>query len=59
MYAKFPFYSIALMYANNLDAPMSILFGDDKFYWVVELQMTEAYLDKGCVLINSTNASAT
>ena len=59
MYAKFPFFSLALMYASNLDVPLSILFGEDKLYWVVELQMTETYLDKGFVLIKLADASAT
>ncbi len=55
MYAKFPFYSIAQIYAISLDAPVSILLGGDNLYWVVDRHMAGTYLDKGCALLNATN----
>lgn len=55
MHAKFPFYSIAQMYAISLDAPVSILLGGDNLYWVVDQHMAKDYLDKGCALLNAIN----
>jgi len=47
MYAKFPFYSIAQMYAISLNAPVTILLGRDNLYWVVDQQMAGDWMDKG------------
>jgi hypothetical protein len=47
MYAKFPFYSIAQMYAISLNAPVTILLGLDNLYWVVDERMAGDWLDKG------------
>ena len=55
MYAKFPFYSIAQIYAISLDSPVSILLGGDNLYWVVDRHMAREYLDKGCALLHATN----
>lgn len=55
MYAKFTFYSVALMYAFRQEAPVSIMIGGDNLYWVVDRQMAGKFLDKGGVLLNSTN----
>ena len=52
MYAKFPFYSIAQMYAITLDTPVSILLGRDNLYWVVAPDMTIKYMGEGCSLLN-------
>lgn len=57
MYARFPFFSLALIYAINLDAQVSIILGDDNFYWVVNQNMVEAYLEKSGVLIHTTNGT--
>ena len=47
MYAKFPFYSIAQMYAISLNAPVTILLGNDNLYWVVDERIAHDCLDKG------------
>lgn len=52
MYAKFPFYSVAQLYAITLDAPVSILLGRDNLYWVVDQENTVQYMDEGCSLLN-------
>jgi len=52
MYAKFPFYSVAQMYAITLDAPVSILLGRDNLYWVVDKGMTVQYMGEGCSLLH-------
>jgi hypothetical protein len=52
MYAKFPFYSVAQMYAITLNTPVSILLGRDNLYWVVDPGMTVQYLGEGCALLN-------
>jgi hypothetical protein len=48
MYAKFPFYSIAQLYAIGLNVPVSILLGRDNLYWVVDLNLVENYTSAGC-----------
>jgi hypothetical protein len=53
MYAKFPFYSVAQMYAITLDAPVAILLGRDNLYWVVEQGKAIMYIGEGCSLLNS------
>jgi len=51
MYAKFPFYSVAQMYAITLNAPVAILLGRDNLYWVVDQDMTVQYMGEGCSLL--------
>jgi hypothetical protein len=51
MYAKFPFYSVAQMYAISLNAPVAILLGSDNLYWVVDQWKAVDYLDEGCSLL--------
>ncbi len=48
MYAKFPFYSIAQLYAIGLNTPVSILIGRDNLYWVVDQRQAVAYTKQGC-----------
>ena len=48
MYAKFPFYSIAQIYAIGLNVPVSILLGRDNLYWVVDQQLAGTYTRQGC-----------
>jgi hypothetical protein len=52
MYAKFPFYSVAQMYAISLDTPVSILLGRDNLYWVVDKSIARNYLSEGCSQMN-------
>ena len=51
MYAKFPFYSVAQMYAITLNSPVSILLGQDNLYWVVEEGKAVQYMGEGCSLL--------
>jgi hypothetical protein len=51
MDAKFPFYSVAQMYAISLGAPVSILLGRDNLYWVVDQGKTSIYVGEGCALL--------
>jgi len=51
MHAKFPYYSLAQIYAFSLGHPVSILLGSDNLYWVVEQTAAENYLDDGCALL--------
>lgn len=53
MYAKFPFYSVAQMYAFSLDTPVAILLGRDNLYWVVDQWKAGDYLGEGCSLLSS------
>ena len=53
MYAKFPFYSVAQMYAICLDTPVAILLGKDNLYWVVDQHIANNYLDEGCALLSA------
>jgi len=52
MYAKFPFYSVAQMYALSLDVPVAIMLGEDYMYWVVDPQKEVSYLKSGCSLLS-------
>jgi hypothetical protein len=52
MYAKFPFYSVAQMYALSLDAPVAILLGEDHLYWVVDRKTELDYVQVGCSLLS-------
>jgi hypothetical protein len=45
MYAKFPFYSIAQIYAIRLNVPVSILLGRDNLYWVVDQRLADNFSD--------------
>jgi len=47
MYAKFPFYSIAQIYAIRLNVPVSILLGRDNLYWVVDQRLADNFSDDG------------
>lgn len=51
MYAKFPFYSVAQMYAISLDMPVAILLGRDNLYWVVDKHSTRDFVAEGCALL--------
>jgi len=53
MYAKFPFYSVAQMYATTLDTPVAILLGYDNLYWVVDQFKATVYMDEGCSLLSA------
>lgn len=55
MYAKFPFYSVAQMYAISLNVPVSILLGCDNLYWVVDQNSAGNYTHVGCSLLNASN----
>ena len=48
MYAKFQFYSSAHLFASSLEAPVAILLGKDRYYWVVEEQYEATFLRHGC-----------
>ncbi|HIJ87891.1 MAG TPA: hypothetical protein HPP97_09455 [Desulfuromonadales bacterium] len=48
MYAKFPFYSVAQMYALSLNVPVSIVLGEDLLYWVVDQSNELQFIGKGC-----------
>lgn len=54
MYAKFPFYSVAQMYAIGLNTPVSILLGRDNLYWVVDKNIARDYLKEGFSQMNMT-----
>lgn len=54
MYAKFPFYSVAQIYAISLGAPVSILLGQDNLYWVVDKDKASQYISgEGCALLSA------
>ena len=53
MYAKFPFYSVAQMYATSLDEPVAILLGQDNLYWVVDQWKARDYMGEGCSLLSA------
>jgi len=55
MYAKFPFYSVAQIYAISLNVPVSILLGRDNLYWVVDQDIAGNYAQEGCSLLNAAN----
>lgn len=55
MYVKFPFYSIALMFAFSKNTPLSIMIGNDNYYWVVDRHITWVFEKNGGVLLNSMN----
>ncbi len=53
MYAKFPFYSVAQMYAVSLNVPVSILLGCDNLYWVVDQSSAQLYAKEDYSLLFS------
>lgn len=55
MYAKFPFYSVAQMYAFSLETPVAILLGRDNLYWVVDQSIAGEYLEEGCALLSAAS----
>lgn len=52
MYAKFPFYSVAQMYALSLDTPVAIMLGEDHLYWVVDQNNESRFINEGCALLS-------
>lgn len=52
MYAKFPFYSVAQLYALTLDTPVAILLGGDNLYWVVAQNNEVKFIQEGCSLLS-------
>lgn len=52
MYAKFPYYSVAQIYAMSLNAPVAIMLGGDLQYWVVDQHKETEYVKIGCSLLS-------
>jgi hypothetical protein len=52
MYAKFPFYSVAQMYALSLNTPVTIMLGEDHLYWVVDRDTETKFVNEGCSLLS-------
>lgn len=52
MYAKFPFYSVAQMYALSLNTPVTIMLGGDHLYWVVDPSNEQKFEMEGCSLLS-------
>jgi len=52
MYAKFPFYSVAQLYALNLNTPVAIMLGGDQLYWVVDPSNELKFVQEGCSLLS-------
>lgn len=52
MYAKFPFYSVAQMYALTLNTPVAIMLGEDHLYWVVDTNKEMKFTQEGCALLS-------
>jgi hypothetical protein len=52
MYAKFPFYSIAQMYALTLNTPVAIMLGMDHLYWVVDQNCETEFIQEGCSVLS-------
>lgn len=52
MYAKFPFYSVAQMYALTLNTPVAIMLGGDHLYWVVDRCNELKFMQEGCSLLS-------
>ena len=55
MYAKFPFYSVAQLYALTLNAPVAIVLGEDHLYWVVDQSTTPRFVQEGCSILSRTD----
>lgn len=54
MYAKFPFYSVAQMYALSLNTPVAIVLGNDHLYWVVDHVNELKFQQEGFSLLSHT-----
>lgn len=52
MYAKFPFYSVAQMYALTLNTPVTIMLGGDQLYWVIAQGNEQRFVLEGCSLLS-------
>lgn len=52
MYAKFPFYSVAQMYALSLNTPVAIMLGADHHYWVVDRGNELKFVQEGYSLLS-------
>lgn len=52
MYAKFPYYSVAQMYALSLNTPVAIMLGEDHLYWVVDQNFEKKFAQEGCSLLS-------
>lgn len=52
MYAKFPFYSVAQIYALSLNTPVAIMLGGDHMYWVVDQSNAPRLEQEGCSLLS-------
>ncbi len=52
MYAKFPYYSVAQLYAMSLNTPVAILLGGDLQYWVVDQRKEAEYANIGCSVLS-------
>ena len=52
MYAKFPFYSVAQIYALSLNTPVAIMLGGDHLYWVVDPSNEKRFVREGCSLMS-------
>jgi hypothetical protein len=52
MYAKFPFYSVAQLYALSLNSPVAIMLGEDQLYWVVAQGNERRFMQEGCSLLS-------
>ena len=52
MYAKFPFYSVAQMYALSLNTPVAIMLGEDHHYWVVDRSNELKFVQEGYSLLS-------
>ncbi|MBC7961977.1 MAG: hypothetical protein H7Y05_03420 [Steroidobacteraceae bacterium] len=52
MYAKFPFYSVAQLYALSLNTPVAIMLGGDLHYWVVDRNNEVEYMKDGFSLLS-------
>ena len=52
MYAKFPFYSVAQIYALSLNTPVAILLGEDHQDWVVDQGSEMKLMNEGCSLLS-------
>lgn len=55
MYGKFPFYSIAQIYAIGLNVPVSIILGRDSLYWVVDQRMAADFRTTGSSQARTAN----
>ena len=52
MYAKFPFYSVAQMYALTLNTPVAIMLGEYQLYWVIDQDNELKFKQEGCSLMS-------